>query len=474
MIGDRQTSTQRARTLPACKEALPVRVPLARRPMGIRETLATARRNVLELVPESATVQPIVSGRVGRRWHMVMDPGALRTILRERPGDYPKSDITRAILQPAIGDSLFIANGAHWRWQRRAAAPAFNARHIAALAPVMSRAAEASAARIAAEIERQGGEAVIDMHEEMVAATFDIIASVTLAGEDGSRTLAPAIVRKAINDYLAAAARVSLLDLLGISSRIPRPGRLFRSGAIRRMHALAEEAIARRRRRGPLPEPDLLDLLIAARDAETGRAMNDIEIRDNLLTFIVAGHETTALALAWSFYLLAFDERVTTRAATEARSVLAGRVAGHDDLPRLGFVRQVIEEALRLYPPAAFLTRTAARHDTLLGRLVRAGDAIILPIYALHRHRLLWERPDAFDPDRFAPGHPIVPMSHLPFGDGPRVCIGARFAMTEAVIILATLLDRFHIAGLAGPPPRPVMILTLHPVGGVLLRMRKR
>lgn len=454
-------------------QAFPVRVPLARRPMGIRETLVTARRNILELLPESATVQPIVSGKVGRRWHMVMDPAALRRILREVSEAYPKSDVTRAILHPAIGDSLFIANGAHWRWQRRAVAPAFSARNIASLAPVMSRAAEAAATRIAERIERQGGAAVIDMHREMVGTTFDIIADVTLAGDKGSRALDPEIVRRAIDDYLADAARVSLLDLFGISSRIPRPRRLWRSAAIRRMHALAGEAIALRRRHGPGAQPDLLDLLIEARDPESGRAMSDVEIRDNLLTFIVAGHETTALALAWSFYLLAFDPAVQAAARQEARDVLGGRVASHDDLPRLPLIRQVIEEAMRLYPPAAFLTRTAAQPDALLGRPILPGDAVLLPIYALHRHKLLWQRPDAFDPTRFADPRTIPPMAHLPFGDGPRVCIGARFAMTEAVIVLSTLLSRFVFEGPVGPPPKPVMVLTLHPVGGVNLRVRQ-
>jgi cytochrome P450 len=149
--------------------------------------------------------------------------------------------------------------------------------------------------------------------------------------------------------------------------------------------------------------------------------------------------------------------------------VLGGRVAGAEDVARLPLVRQVVDEALRLYPPAAFLARTAQAADTLCGREVRKGDTVILPIYALHRHRLLWQDPDAFVPGRFADPRGTERFAYLPFGDGPRICIGASFAIQEAVIILATLLSRFRFAPVAGRDPRPVMILTLRPEGGVWL-----
>ncbi|WP_323716614.1 cytochrome P450 [Paracoccus aminovorans] len=444
--------------------ACPVRVPLHRKPLGVLGSAMVARRNVLELIPEIAVRQPMVSGKVGKRWHMVMDPEALRVVLKDRVEDYPKSLVTRLILGPAVGESMFVAEGAHWRWQRLAAAPAFGLRHVEALAPVMTAAAEASARRLAA------AQGPVDVFEETVAATFEVISDVTFSGDEGFDRDA---VHRAIDAYIEGAARISVLDVLGLPGWIPRPGRLLSGSDLRRMKRVADQAIRARTRFGPRPVPDLLDLLRAGADPETGRRMTPAELRDNLLTFIVAGHETTALTLAWSLYLLAFDPQVQQRAAIEAGAVLGGRAATAADLPRLPYVRQVIDEALRLYPPAAFLSRTARSSDVLGGREVRPGDTIMLPIYALHRHHLLWDDPDAFDPDRFGPGVTRDRFAFLPFGAGPRICIGAGFALQEAVIILATLVSRLRFA-LTDRQPQPRMILTLRPHGGVWLQVSER
>lgn len=447
----------------------PARVRLNTRPIGVIASAMIARRNLLELIPDLATRQPMVSGRTGKRWHMVMDPGALRRVLKDRVEDYPKSLVTRLLLEPAIGQSLFIAEGAHWRWQRLAAAPAFSQRNVEALAPVMTAAAEASARRLDAAA-RTG--APVDLFEETVTATFEVIADVTLSGGEGFDRDA---VHHAIDAYMAGAARMSIMDILGLPGWIPRPGRLFSTGGeMRRMKRVADAAIRARAQFGPRPVPDLLDLLRAGADPETGRRMRDGELRDNLLAFIVAGHETTALTLAWALYLLAFDPVVQDRAAAEARPALGGRAATAADLPQLPYIRQVVDETLRLYPPAAFLSRNALVADTLGGREVRPGDTIMLPIYALHRHHMLWGDPDRFDPERFAPDAPARDrFAFLPFGAGPRICIGASFAQQEAVIVLATLLDRFRFS-LTGQRPDPRLILTLRPHGGIWLRVAPR
>ncbi|SMG51114.1 cytochrome P450 [Paracoccus sp. J56] len=442
----------------------PARVALHRKPMGVIVSAMTARRNVLELIPEIATRQPMVSGKTGKRWHMVMDPDALRRVLKDRVEDYPKSIVTRLILEPAIGNSMFVAEGAHWRWQRLAAAPAFAQRHVEALGPVMTAAAEASARRLANAL------GPVDVFAETVAATFEVISEVTFSGDEGFDRRA---VHHAIDAYIAGTARLSVMDILGLPGWIPRPGRLFSGSDLRRMKRVADEAITARARSGPRQVPDLLDLLRAGEDPETHRRMTPAELRDNLLTFIVAGHETTALTLAWALYLLAFDPQVQARAADEAQATLDGRAAAAADLPRLPYIRQVIEEALRLYPPAAFLSRTARAHDMLGGREVLPGDTIMLPIYALHRHHLLWEDPDRFDPERFAPGTTRDRFAFLPFGAGPRICIGASFALQEAVIILATLVSRFRF-DLSARQPQPRMILTLRPHGGVWLAVSDR
>ena len=439
----------------------PVRVPLVTRPMGIWASLQTSRRNVLGIIPEIATRQPMVSGRTGKRWHMVMDPEAIRRMLLEQLDIYPKSLVTKNLLRPAIGDSLFIAEGAHWRWQRRAAAPVFSHRNVMNLGPVMTAAAERSCERIAA-----AGPRAIDMAEDMVRTTFDVIADVTFSG-DGS--FDAGAVHNAINDYIGEAGKISLFDILGFPDWVPRPGRIMSGGAVNQMKRIADQAVEARRARGPQGVPDLLDLLLDGEDPETERRMNTAELRDNLLTFIVAGHETTALSLGWALYLCAFDQQVQDRARSQAQEVLQGRAATAGDIEHLPLIRQIIDEALRLYPPAGIISRTAMAEDTLCGREVHKGDTVMIPIYALHRNHLLWDDPDTFRPERFADRKAIPRYAFLPFGDGPRICIGASFAIQEAVIVLATLLSRFRFTPVAGRDPDPVMILTLRPEGGVWL-----
>ncbi|MDE3122761.1 MAG: cytochrome P450 [Paracoccaceae bacterium] len=456
--------SQTARII-AAQDPLPVQVPLATEPLGVLGSFRSARRNVLELIPELATHVPIISGRTGKRWHMVMDPDSNRRILRDALDDYPKSDVTKMILRPGIGESLFVAEGQHWHWQRRVAAPVFTHRNIANLAPVMTAAADRASARIAAAEGRAA-----DLFEEMVTATFEVIADVTLSGGEGFDRAA---VHRGINAYISETAKVSLLDVLGAPAWIPRLNRLFTTQALREMKEVADRVIDARRDAGPAPVPDLLDLLLGGEDGKTGRRMNTAELRDNLLTFIVAGHETTALTLAWSLYLCAFDQRVQDRARTEAQAVLKGRAATAEDVPHLPYIRQIIDESLRLYPPAAFLSRTAQKQDRLCGREIRPGDTVILPIYALHRNHELWPDPHRFDPDRFGPGRKPDRFAYLPFGDGPRICIGASFAVQEAVIILSTLLSRFQFGLVTGRNPRPVMILTLRPEGGVWLTVER-
>jgi cytochrome P450 len=444
--------------------AMPVRVPLGTEPLGIFASLTAARRNILSIIPEIATRQPMVSGKTGKRWHMVMDPGAIRQVLLEKESVYPKSIVTKNLLKPAIGESLFIAEGAHWRWQRRTAAPVFSHRNVMNLAPVMTGAAERSAERVL-----NAGNRAVDMAADMVRTTFDVIADVTFSG-DG--TFDVDAVHKGIDDYIAEAGKISLLDVLGAPDWVPRPGRLIHSrGAVQGMKKVADAAIEARRLRGnPNGVPDLLDLLLEGEDPKTKRQMNTAELRDNLLTFIVAGHETTALTLAWALYLCAFDETQQNKAREELIAVLGDRrsVTG-EDVGKLPFLRQIIDETLRLYPPAGMVSRTAREADTLCGREVKPGDTVILPIYALHRSHLLWQEPDAFRPERFADRTAVERYAYLPFGDGPRICIGASFAIQEAVIILGTLLRRFRFTPVRGRDPEPVMILTLRPEGGVWL-----
>ncbi|MCY4259428.1 MAG: cytochrome P450, partial [Rhodobacteraceae bacterium] len=356
---------------------------------------------------------------------------------------------------------LFIAEGHHWRWQRRAAAPVFAMRNIRNLAPIMEQAAKRSVERVASHPERTQ-----NLHAEMIAATFDVISDVTFSSKGVFDRDA---VHKAIDDYLDQTAQISIFDIMGMPDWIPRPGRLLRSSSNRELKRIADAAIDSRLATTPPIEGDLFHLLSMGEDPRTSRRMNRTELRDNLLTFIVAGHETTALTLSWALYLLACNQDWQKRVREEIHTVLGGQTARPDDLDRLVLTRQVLQEALRLYPPAALLLRVALADDTVGGREIRRGDSILLPIYALHRNVCWWSDPDAFDPGRFAPDIRHERDTYLPFGEGPRICIGAGFAMQEAMIIMTALIGRFAFSLVPGRIPDPVMVLTLRPADGIWL-----
>jgi cytochrome P450 len=240
------------------------------------------------------------------------------------------------------------------------------------------------------------------------------------------------------------------------------------------MHRMVARAIEARRQEAGRTSEDLLDYMIRAEDPETGRRMTAQDLLHNMQFFIVAGHETTALSLAWSLFLLANDARVQTRAHAEAQAVLGGRAAGADDLPRMPYVESVVEEAMRLYPPVGFLGRNVVKPDRLYDRDILPNETVFPNIYALHRHRQLWDHPDAFDPEHFAADRKARRdrYQYLPFGAGPRICVGANFALMQAQIILATLLARFRLEP-AGPSPTPVMHMTVRPHPGVWLSAKR-
>lgn len=441
---------------------VPVGAPIHRRVMSRLETALAARRNVLEIIPALAYRQPIVSGEMLLRWHMMADPGGMKRVMVDNLSNYPKSEVMRRMLRPAIGDSLFNADGGEWKWQRQAVAPVFTHRNVVALAPAMTATAERAAARLAARPRAE-------MVGEMLTATFDVICDVALSGREhfDGRTFAAAITR-----YFQTAGRASLLDFLGAPNWLPRPGELLAGASVKTMHDMVAAAIEARRAQAPGTANDLLDHMLAAEDPETGHRMSPEDLVFNMQFFIVAGHETTALALAWALYLLAHVPAQQDAVRQQARAQLGARAATAADLAAMPLVEQVLEEAMRLYPPVGLLARTVLAEDELCGRIMKPGDLLFLPIWALHRHEMWWDRPDLFDPARFGPDGPRrEKYQYLPFGAGPRVCVGANFAMMQAGIILSTLLARFRFTP-AGAQPRPVMSMTVRPDPGVFLEAR--
>ncbi len=444
----------------------PPRIEPPSRPLSIPEVARAAGRNLLEVIPALAFRQPMLSGRTVARWHMVMDPHGLRQVLKDKVALYPKSEVTLRLLRPAIGDSLFTAEGAHWRWQRRAAAPVFQHRNLIALTPFMTGAAGRVVDRVAAH-----GGGIHDLYSEMVAATFDVICEVAMSGREA---LDRGAVSRSVTGYIETIGRISLMDVLNLPVWIPRPAAVMNRKGIGAMQGMMDRVIAER---AAAPRRnDLLAMMIEAEDPETGRRMTPEELRDNMLAFLVAGHETTALALSWALYLAAIDPDVQERLGAEARAACGDGPAGAEHLDQLTYTKQVIEEALRLYPPAGMLSRTARGEDEICGRRIRKGDTVILPIYALHRHAMWWDAPDAFDPENFAPDRVAArdKFLYLPFGAGPRICIGMGFAMIEAQIILASLMARFRFRPATGQEPQPVMVMTLRPKGGIMLAIDRR
>ncbi len=433
------------------------------RPLGVLASLRAVRRNVLNVLPAISYTQPIVSGSTGpARWHMVQGAEGMRRVFLDNVGNYPKSEVMIRMLRPAVGASLFTSEGDAWRWQRRAIAPVFSARNVRALAPVMTATAERAAGRLAA------AEGPTEMVAQMLSATFDVICDVALSGREhfDAEEYGAAITR-----YFLTVGRASLLDFLEVPPWVPRPGEILGRGAVRTMHRMVAAAIEARRGEGASTgADDLLDHMLKAEDPSTGRRMDARDLLHNMQFFIVAGHETTALAVAWSLYLLANAPQMQERARAEAKAAVTGAAATADDLAAAPYVEQVLQEAMRLYPPVGLLARNVLAADRIYDRDIRPRDTVFLNIYALHRHRMWWEDPDGFDPDNFAPEKVAARdrYLHLPFGAGPRICVGANFAMMQAQIILTSLLARFRFAP-AGPEPAPIMHMTIRPEPGVAL-----
>jgi len=428
-------------------------------------SLRAMRQNALTILPQIAFTQPIVTGKTGfKRWHMVQGPQGMRRVFLTNADNYPKADVIIRMLRTAVGDSLFTSQGAAWRWQRRAISPVFAARNVNALAPIMTLTAQRACERIAAR--SQTGP--VEMVREMISATFDVICQVALSGKDHFDADQ---YGAAITQYMLTAGRASLLDFIDAPLWMPRPGELLGHKSVNTMHKMVKQAILERQQSGTGQDEDLLDYMIKAQDPDTKRKMSTQDLVHNMQFFIVAGHETTALALAWSLYLLANDLAVQTRAQQQAHSVLGNnKAASLDDINQAPYIEQILLETMRLYPPVGFLARKARAKDQLYEREVHPKDTIFLNLYGLHRHQDHWEQPDQFNPDHFTPQNVASrdKFLYVPFGAGPRICVGSNFAMMQAQIILMTLLANFNFTP-AGPPPRPVMHMTIRPDPGINL-----
>jgi len=442
--------------------------PTRLRPWQTARRLWLSLRNPLEALPPAAYRAPLLQTRLLHR-HLVhvMDPALIQQALAGHAAALDKGETVRRPLTPALGEGLLTAEGAHWRWQRQALAPLFRPDRVQALLAPMLAAAEQARDRLAAAAQP------VAIEQATIRTTFDIILATMLPG---SRIDAAAMAQ-GVNDYVRQTNWSLVLVMLGLPDWTPHPGRGRARRAVRRMRGqISAHVAARRGGDGPLrAEPDLLDQLLAAQDPETGRAMTDAEVTDNLLTFLTAGHETTALSLAWTLDLVARHPEVQARAAAEIHAVTGGAPVAARHLAGLDYLRCVIQEGMRLYPPVPMIARSVREAFALGGADVPAGATLVVPIAAVHRHTALWTDPDRFDPDRFMPEAAAGRHRYafLPFGAGPRVCIGSGFAMLEATAILAVLLQALRFEAALPVPPAARMDLTLRPVAPLLLRVTR-
>jgi cytochrome P450 len=382
---------------------------------------------------------------------------------------FGRDPTTRRAFAPVIGDtSLFLAEGAEWRWQRRAVASTFRPEMLLAYVPVFAAMAGRQAARWRAA--PRGGP--VDAAAAMTRTTFDIIVEAMLGG---AAQLDAERYSRALTESFATIPWHLIYVVLSIPAWVPYP---YRRRALRAreflhrdMHRLIEG-----RRASPQAKPDLLDLLLNARDPETGRTMRDGEVVANLITFITAGHETTAVALTWTLWLLAKDQAVQQRLCDEVAAVTGGAPIAAAHVEGLSYCRQVIQEAMRLFPPAPSIGRQPKAAMELGGIPISARTRVHIPVFALHRNTRLWDNPNAFDPQRFTADRVKARSRYafLPFGGGPRICIGASFAMIEAAVILATLVQAFRFEPVTGHRPKAVARVTLRPADGMPLLIAPR
>lgn len=435
---------------------------------------ATARvalsliRNPLKALPPEIFSEPAVFTRLGgvMRVHLA-DPALIHEALVKNAHLLGKGEDVRRALGPALGQGLLTADGDHWKWQRQSVAAAFRHEKLLELLPVMIDAARRTQQRWHAS---PAGD--IDIGHEMMRTTFDIIVETMMSGGHG---IDIARVEQSITDYLKPTGWTFALAMLGAPEWLPHPGRRKARAAVDYLRSSLATVISERRQ-NPIERNDLVSMLLEAKDPETGRMMSDTEIIDNLLTFITAGHETTALGLAWTFHLLSQNSDVERKVIDEIETVTAGEPVAAEHIARLTYTRQVFSEAMRLYPPAPVVTRTALEDFRLGEHDIPAGTVLYVPIYAVHRHTTLWEEPDRFDPSRFEPEKVKARhrYAYMPFGAGPRVCIGNAFAMMEAVAILAVLLQDVHLRNKSPANTEPLMRVTLRPENRLMMQVSSR
>jgi cytochrome P450 len=421
-------------------------------------------RDLLGFFSSSARYGDVVAFRLARYPALLLyHPDHVEQVLVTRSRDYAKHSFFFRHVGAIFGNGLLTSEGDFWLRQRRLAQPAFHRERIAGYADTMAACAEEHVAGW-----RHGERR--DLHREMMAVTLQIVAR-TLFGAAVEQDAAA--VGHAF-DLVVREIAVRVARPLRIPDAIPTPGNLRYRAGLRQLDRIVYEMIRTRRAQGG-GGADLLSLLLHAQD-EDGSRMTDAQLRDEAITLFLAGHETTAIALAWTLLLLARHPEAAARLAAEVDAVLGGRRPTMADLPRLARAEQAIKEAMRLYPPVYAVGREAV-HDSEVGGIpVAKGTTVFMSQWVIHRDPRFYPEPHAFRPERWASeeARALPKFAYFPFGGGPRLCIGNTFAMMEAVLILAVLAGRFRFELEPGPEVTPFPSITLRPRHGIPLRVWAR
>jgi cytochrome P450 len=454
--------------MPAARTPLvPPTPPRAPPDMGAFGRMARMRKSAIGTWGQRAYEEDIIKGRFfGHGSFILNTPDAIRHVLVDNYENYTRTAAGIRVLRPMLGEGLLIAEGRAWKYQRRTLAPAFTPRAVTTLIPHMVAATDETIAKL-----QTISHEPVDLRETMQRMTLEIAGRTMFSFGMGRHGAA---LRDFVMEYGARLARPHFLDLL-LPLGWPSPQDFARARFRRRWTSFIAMLIAERRAAGKsdgAPPRDLFDLMVAARDPETGEAFTDVQLGDQVATMILAGHETTATALFWSLYLLALDPATQNELAAEVQSASA---AGTLDIERLKFTRAVVDETMRLYPPAFLIARAAAGPDTIAGMPVKKHDVILIAPWLLHRHEKLWRDPNSFIPSRFMPGAtPPDRFAYLPFGVGARVCIGAHFALTEATLALAKLIGAFRVELIDREPVMPIGVVTTQPDRSPMFRIARR
>ncbi len=392
--------------------------------------------------------------------YMVFHPDDVKHVLQDNHQNYNKDVYTYHALKPFVGEGLITNNGQPWLRQRRLIQPVFHRKHLATFGTLMSDATVAMLKQWESYIQQ---DQPLDIAAEMMRLTLQIVGQVLfqvdLSDQAAQAGQAFTTLNKLLSDYIHA-------PFPPLSVPTPRNRRL--QGARHALDAVVDGIITEHRLQNA-DTGDLLARLLLARDEETGEGMSDRQVRDEVMTLLFAGHETTANALSWTWYLLSQHPDVEQRLRTELDEVLGGHQPTMDDLPNLPYTRMVLEEAMRLYPPAWSFGRKAIASDKIGGYAVPANTWVWLSPFVTHRHPAFWENPKVFDPERFTPEKVAVRprYAYFPFGGGPRMCIGSHFAMMEAQLILATVAQSYRLRLVPGHPVEPEALLSLRPRYGL-------